>query len=318
MQPGDWVMAIGNPFGLAHTVSVGVISGNRPSELEVAEGRRVSVIQTDAAVNPGNSGGPLLNIRGEVVGINVAIYTDARRQGNIGIGFAIPANSVRELLPQLRVGKVTRGRIGVDVLSIPREAVDELGLKTRGGALIRRVLVDSAASKAGLEPGDVIIAFGGKPVQARDELIQMVLNTKPGTTVPLRIVRNREERSLSITVDELDLETENRTERAARPDADPAPETSSGFGFTLQNVTADIARQLNLRDRRGALVTAVEPGGPSERLLAPGDLIVRVGGQQVGNRAEAQRELDKVQSGGTAFLRVIRGGEEIFVPVTKE
>jgi serine protease Do len=318
MQPGDWVMAIGNPFGLAHTVSVGVISGNRPSELEVAEGRRVSVIQTDAAINPGNSGGPLLNIRGEVVGINVAIYTDRSRQGNIGIGFAIPANSVRELLPQLRVGKVTRGRIGVDVLSIPREAVDELGLKTRGGALIRRVLVDSAASKAGLEPGDVIIAFGGKPVQARDELIQMVLNTKPGTTVPLRIVRNREERSLSITVDELDLETENRTERAARPDADPAPETSSGFGFTLQNVTADIARQLNLRDRRGALVREVEPGGPAERLLAPGDLIVRVGGQQVENRAEAQRELDKVRSGGTAFLRVIRGGEEIFVPVTKE
>jgi serine protease Do len=318
MQPGDWVMAIGNPFGLAHTVSVGVISGNRPSELEVAEGRRVSVIQTDAAINPGNSGGPLLNIRGEVVGINVAIYTDARRQGNIGIGFAIPANSVRELLPQLRVGKVTRGRIGVDVLAIPRDAVDELGLKTRSGALVRRVLADSAASKAGLEPGDVIIAFGGKPVQARDELIQMVLNTKPGTTVPLRIVRNREERSLSITVDELDLDTESRTERAARPDADPAPETSSGFGFTLQNVTADIARQLNLRDRRGAVVTAVEPGGPAERLLAPGDLIVRVGGQRVENRAEAQRELDKVQSGGTAFLRVIRGGEEIFVPVTKE
>jgi serine protease Do len=155
-------------------------------------------------------------------------------------------------------------------------------------------------------------------VQARDELIQMVLNTKPGTTVPLRIVRNREERSLSITVDELDLEAESRTERAARPDADPAPETSSGFGFTLQNVTADIARQLNLRDRRGAVVTAVEPGGPAERLLAPGDLIVRVGGQRVENRAEAQRELDKVQSGGTAFLRVIRGGEEIFVPVTKE
>jgi serine protease Do len=318
MQPGDWVMAIGNPFGLAHTVSVGVISGNRPSELEVAVGRRVTVIQTDAAINPGNSGGPLLNIRGEVVGINVAIYTDARRQGNIGIGFAIPANSVRELLPQLRVGKVPRGRIGVDVLTIPREAVDELGLKTRGGALIRRVLADSAASRAGLEPGDVIIAFGGKPVQARDELIQMVLNTKPGTTVPLRIVRNREERSLSITVDELDLEAENRTERAARPDADPAPETSSGFGFKMQNVTADIARQLNLQDRRGAVVTDVEPGGPAAGLLATGDLIVRVGGQQVGNRAEAQRELEKVQSGGTAFLRVVRGGEEIFVPVTKE
>jgi serine protease Do len=319
MQPGDWVMAIGNPFGLAHTVSVGVISGNRPSQLEVSEGRRVSVIQTDAAINPGNSGGPLLNIRGEVIGINTAIYTDARQQGNIGVGFAIPANSVRELLPQLRTGKVTRGRIGVDVLTIPREAVDELGLKTRGGALVRRVIADSAASRAGLEPGDVIIAFGGKPVQARDELIQMVLNTKPGTTVPLRIIRAREERTLNITVDELDLEAESRSERAARPNADPAPETSSGFGFTLQNVTADIARQLNLRDRRGAVIREVEPGGPAARaLLRPGDLIVRVGDQQVETRADAQRELDKVQTGGTAFLRVIRAGEEIFVPLTKE
>ena len=144
MQPGDWVMAIGNPFGLAHTVSVGVISGNRPSELEVAEGRRVSVIQTDAAINPGNSGGPLLNIRGEVVGINVAIYTDSRRQGNIGIGFAIPANSVRELLPQLRVGKVTRGRIGVDVLAVPRGAGGEPRLENRGGGLVPRGAVGRA------------------------------------------------------------------------------------------------------------------------------------------------------------------------------
>jgi serine protease Do len=226
---------------------------------------------------------------------------------------------VRELLPQLRVGKVTRGRIGVDVLSVPREAVDELGLKTRGGALIRRVLADSAASRAGLEPGDVIVAFGGKPVPARDELIQMVLNTKPGTTVPLRIVRNREERSLSITVDELDLEAESRTERAAQPDADPAPETSSGFGFTLQNVTAEIARQLNLRERRGAVITEVDPDGPAARAgLRPGDLIVRVGAQRVEARADAQRELDKVKSGGTTSLRVIRAGEEIFVLLTKE
>ena len=119
MQPGDWVMAIGNPFGLAHTVSVGVISAlERP--FTVAEGRSAQVLQTDAAINPGNSGGPLLNLRGEVIGINTAIYTDARQQGNIGIGFAIPSNTVRELLPQLRLGKITRGRIGVQVTEIAR------------------------------------------------------------------------------------------------------------------------------------------------------------------------------------------------------
>ena len=163
MQPGDWVMAIGNPFGLAHTVSVGVISAlERP--FPVAEGRSAQVLQTDAAINPGNSGGPLLNLRGEVIGINTAIYTDAPQQGNIGIGFAIPINTVRELLPQLRTGKITRGRIGVSVGSIPRDAVDEFGLKDRKGAVVQSVAPDSAASKAGLEPGDVIVGFNGKPV----------------------------------------------------------------------------------------------------------------------------------------------------------
>src|SRR5499426_2351815 len=133
MQPGDWVMAIGNPFGLAHTVSVGVISATSRSS-PVAEQRTASVLQTDAAINPGNSGGPLLNLRGEVIGINTAIYTDARQQGNIGIGFAIPINSVRELIPQLRSGKVSRGVIGVSVTPVPADALAEFGLKERKGA----------------------------------------------------------------------------------------------------------------------------------------------------------------------------------------
>src|SRR5688500_5096256 len=161
MQPGDWVMAIGNPFGYAHTVSVGVISGlDRP--FQVANRRQAQVIQTDAAINPGNSGGPLLNIRGEVIGMNTAIITDGQRQGNIGIGFAIPSNTVRDLLPQLRSGKITRGRIGVEIRPIPREAVDEFGLKNREGALVYAVSPGGAAARAGLEPGDVIVAYGGK------------------------------------------------------------------------------------------------------------------------------------------------------------
>src|SRR5215212_12117440 len=139
MQPGDWVMAIGNPFGLAHTVSVGVISAlERP--FPVAEGRSTQVLQTDAAINPGNSGGPLLNVRGEVIGINSAIYTDARQAGNIGIGFAIPINTVRELLPQLRTGKITRGMIGVSIGVIPQNATETLGLKSRQGALVASVV----------------------------------------------------------------------------------------------------------------------------------------------------------------------------------
>jgi serine protease Do len=318
MQPGDWVMAIGNPFGLAHTVSVGVISAlERP--FTVAEGRSAQVLQTDAAINPGNSGGPLLNLRGEVIGINTAIYTDARQQGNIGIGFAIPSNTVRELLPQLRTGKIVRGRIGVQVGAIAREAVDEFGLKDRKGAVVQSVTPDSAASRAGLEPGDVIIGFGGKPVTSRDELVRMVVNTKPGTSVPLRVVRDRQERTLNITVDELDLEAESAARNSSRDTGDPAQETSSGFGITLQNVTPELARRLRLEDRRGAVVTEIEQGSPAARAgLQPGDVIVRVGRQPVESAAEAQRELARIASGGTAFLRVIRGGQETFVTVTKE
>jgi serine protease Do len=318
MQPGDWVMAIGNPFGLAHTVSVGVISGlERP--FQVAEGRSAQVLQTDAAINPGNSGGPLLNLRGEVIGINTAIYTDARQQGNIGIGFAIPSNTVRELLPQLRTGKITRGRIGVSVGSVPREAVDEFGLKDSKGAVVQSVIPDSAASRAGLEPGDVITGFGGKPVSSRDELVQMVVNTKPGTSVPVRIVRDGQERTVTVTVDELDLEAESTAARGRDRDSDPAQQTSSGFGITLQNVTPEIARRLRLDDRRGAVVTDVEQGSPAARAgMQPGDVLTRVGRQPVETAADAQRELARIPSGGTAFLRVIRGGQETFLTVTKD
>jgi serine protease Do len=320
MQPGDWVMAIGNPFGLAHTVSVGVISAlERP--FTVAEGRSAQVLQTDAAINPGNSGGPLLNLRGEVIGINTAIYTDARQQGNIGIGFAIPSNTVRELLPQLRTGKITRGRIGVSVGSIAREAVDEFGLKDRKGAVVQSVAPDSAASKAGLEPGDVITGWGGKPVSTRDELVRMVVNTRPGTTVPVRVIRDRMERTISITVDELDLEAETNSARSSngREPDDPAQETSSGFGITLQNITPEIARRLRMENRRGAVVTDIEQGSPAARAgMQPGDVIVRVGRTAVETAADAQRELAKIPSGGTAFLRVVRGGQETFVTVTKD
>ena len=131
------------------------------------------MLQTDAAINPGNSGGPLLNVRGEVVGINTAIYTDARQQGNIGIGFAIPINTVRELLPQLRSGKITRGVIGVQVLPVPADALAEFGLKERRGALVAVVNPGGPAAKAGLEPGDVVLEFNGKPVRSRDDLVSV-------------------------------------------------------------------------------------------------------------------------------------------------
>ena len=319
MQPGDWVMAIGNPFGLAHTVSVGVISATERS-FPVAEQRTAQVLQTDAAINPGNSGGPLLNVRGEVIGINTAIYTDSRAQGNIGIGFAMPINIGLDLLPQLRSGKITRGRIGVAIGPIPANAVTEFGLKDRNGAVIMSVAHGSAADKAGLEPGDVVIAYNGKAIKNRDELVSMVVATKPGTTVPVRIVRDKAERTVSVTADELDLEAETQTSRADTPNDNPQQETSAGFGISLGNLTPQIAQQLRLdAGTRGAVIVEVDPDSSAARAgLQPRDVIVRVGRQAITSAAEAQRELARVPAGSTAFLRVLRNGQETFVTVRKD
>ena len=321
MQPGDWVMAIGNPFGLAHTVSVGVISAlERP--FPTTEGRSTQVLQTDAAINPGNSGGPLLNIRGEVIGINSAIYTDARQAGNIGIGFAIPINTVRELLPQLRTGKITRGMIGVQIGVIPQNALDTLGLKNRQGALVASVVPNGPSAKAGLEPGDVIVQFNGKPVKDRDALVSMVIATPPNTTVPVRVIRDKEEKTLNVRVGELDLDAEQQALGNGRGGRDTTPqqEASSGFGMSLSNITPDVARRLRLdADTRGAVVVDVDQGSPAAKAgIMEGDVITRVGRANIGSVADASRELARVPSGGTITLRILRGGQDTAVVVTKE
>jgi serine protease Do len=252
MQPGDWVMAIGNPFGLAHTVSVGVISATeRP--FPITDGRSQDVLQTDAAINPGNSGGPLLNVRGEVVGINTAIYTDSRQAGNIGIGFAVPINTVRELLPQLRSGKVTRGVIGVSVGAIPLDSLEMLGLKERTGALVSSVNSGGPAAKAGIQP-------------------------------------------------------------------EPEEQAGEGFGMTVGSLTQEMARRLRLPSgTEGVIITDVEAGSPAQRGgLARGDVLLQVNRRPVATVADAARELGKVGSGSTAFLLVLRNGQESFVTVRKE
>jgi serine protease Do len=314
MQPGDWVMAIGNPFGLAHTVTVGVISAvKRP--FPVAEQRFQDVLQTDAAINPGNSGGPLLNVRGEVIGINTAIVTNNNAAANVGIGFAIPINIVRDLLPQLRTGKVTRGRIGVSVGTVPSDSLDELGLKERKGALVSTVDSAGPAAKAGIEPGDVIVEFNGKPVPTRDELVRIVTDTKPGTTAPIKIIRNKQEKTLSVTVEELDLEAES-----GGSSRDTGTEAGTGFGMQLSDLTPDIARRLRMpAGLSGAVITDIEQLSPAERGgLRPGDVILEVNRQPVANAGDASRELQKVPSGErTAFL-VWRGGQKVFLMVRKD
>jgi serine protease Do len=321
MAPGDWVMAIGNPFSLSHTVSVGVVSAARPGGLPVADGRFADVIQTDAAINPGNSGGPLLNVRGEVIGINTAIFADSRSQGNMGIGFAIPINVVRDLLPQLRVGKITRGVIGVQVQDVPLNALAEFGLQQRRGALVSVVNSGGPAANAGMQPGDVIIEFNGKPVERRDLLVSMVTATKPGTTVPVKVLRDRKEVSLNVTVDELNLE--NESTRAARPDdpdADPDIQETTGFGIEIGPLTSDIARRLRLPPgTEGVLVRDVEPGSNAQRAgIGRLDIILEVNRRAVTTPQEASRALNAVPSGGTAFLLVLSQGQQRFVTIRKD
>jgi serine protease Do len=321
MAAGDFVMAIGNPFNYAYTVTVGVISATKRA-FAVTDGRTNDMLQTDAAINPGNSGGPLLNVRGEVIGINTAIISNGRSEGNIGIGFAVPINTVRDLLPQLRTGKVIRGRIGVSVAAVPREGYEDFGLKARAGAIVATVAPGGAAAKAGIEPGDVIVQYNGRTVANRDELVAAVIGTKPGTSVPIKVLRNKQEKTLNVTVEELDLEAEQGSQRrgsSGGDENDQAEEGSSGFGLTLQNLTPAIARRLQVPSgKTGALISDVDPNGPSAAALRAGDVILSINRAPVANAADAGRELQKIASGHIAQILVWRGESEVFVTIKKD
>jgi serine protease Do len=233
----------------------------------------------------------------------------------MGIGFAIPINNVRELIPQLRTGKITRGVIGVEVGAVPVEALGEFGLKERRGALVNTVTKGQPAQKAGIEPGDVILEFNGKSVRNRDELVSTVIATKPGTTVPIKILRNRQEKTLNVTVGELNLDEENETETEVDTE-----DEGVGFGMTLTNLTAERARRVGApAGTTGALVADVDPSGNAARGgVQPGDVIVRINGKDVSTPAEARRLLQDVAEGRTAFLHVLRQGRERFITVRKD
>ncbi len=320
LQPGDWVMAIGNPFNLHHTISVGVVSAlGRPFGGYL--GREVNMIQTDAAINPGNSGGPLLNIRGEVVGINSAIYTD-QRSANIGIGFALPINGVRDLLPQLRQGKVVRGRIGVQVQrdALTQRAAQSLGLPNTNGAVISTVNEGGPADKAGLRPGDVVTEYNGKPIEDSDDLVSMVVNTKPGSTVPLKVFRNKQARSMNVTIEELNLDEEMGVRGGRNEEQNPPEEKlETGLGLDLSPVTPEIARRLRVPDGEGgAIVSRVERNSAAAQAgVAPQDVILEVNQRPVNSMNDLRKALSTLQSGDTVFLLVWRGGQEVFVTLQK-
>jgi serine protease Do len=311
LAAGDWVMAIGNPFQFANTVTVGVVSavGRVSPELNPTVGRDLEYIQTDAAINRGNSGGPLLNIRGEVVGVNTAIISE--QGGNIGIGFAVPINTVRDVLPQLRTGHVVRGRIGIGVSREPMtmSLARSYGLSAPTGAIVSSVEADSPARAAGLKEDDVILEFNGKAVKDSADLVGTVTRTTPGTSVPVKIMREGKPMSLTIKVGELNVEAENASVRdtSPRPGAGPDREpTDTGFGMSIEPVSARSSRVLP-NARGGAVVADVEPGSAAYRGgVAPGDVILRINGKEVTSVDEVTKALNAVGSGETARVLVSR------------
>jgi serine protease Do len=253
--------------------------------------------------------------------MNTAIYSNTSmggQAGNIGIGFAIPINTLRDVLPGLRLGKITRGRIGVSVVPVTAEAAEALNLKDRKGALVAQVPKGGPAATAGVEPGDVIVQFNGKNVSKSDDLPELVGSTTPGTTVPLKIVRQGKEMTLNVKVEELDLEAETGAQQTSG-NTERGAETSAGFGITLNNITPDIERQMELpRGTRGAVITDVDPDSPAARTLQPGDVILQVSGQPVASATEASNLLRAVPAGRSVGMRISRRGKEQFVYVKKQ
>jgi serine protease Do len=278
----------------------------------VTEGRFQNMLQTDASINPGNSGGPLINVRDEVVGINTAILSGEGGGGNIGIGFAVPINTVKALLPQLRAGKVHRGRLGVQIQNTPITDDDAkaLGLPKPEGAIVSMVEPGAPADRAGLRAGDVIVQYDAKPVPDADHLTAMVATTPAGSRVPITFFRNGKQETVTATIEELEPDQAGR--EAGGHSA------KSVFGLTLADLTPDVASQLRIPPD-GALVENVEPfTAAADAGIGRGDVILEVNRQAVHSAREAIGELERVKPGRPAFLLLVRHGNRVFVQMRRE
>ena len=299
LEVGEWVMAIGNPFGLDSTVTSGIVSAKGR---HIGQGPYDNFIQTDASINPGNSGGPLINLRGEVIGINTAIFS--RTGGNIGIGFAIPVNLVKELLPQLRgKGKVTRGYLGVLIQKVTPEIAESLGMEKSQGALVANVSKDGPADKSGVKVGDVIVEFDGKEIRDSAELPIIVARTSVDKKVRMKVLRDKKELTLNVAVGEL------KDEEVVAS----APEKGE-MGLTVQRLTPQIAESLGLEKTDGIVVSAVEPGSAADEAgIRRGDVIVEIDRKPIRNLEEYKKSIATVRKGKGVLFLVRRGESTLFL-----
>ncbi|WP_194164351.1 DegQ family serine endoprotease [Lacisediminimonas profundi] len=303
VRAGEWVIAIGSPFGLESTVTAGIVSAKARDT-----GDYLPLIQTDVAVNPGNSGGPLLNMRGEVIGINSQIYS--RSGGYMGISFAIPIDEAMRVAEQLRTsGKVTRGRIGVAIGEVTKEVAESLGLPRAQGALVQRVEAGAPAEKAGIEAGDIILRYNGTPIEKSSDLPRLVGSTKPGSKATLSIWRKGAGRDVPIIVAEMesDKAAAKKEERKAKPE-----QPTNFLGLGVMDLTD--AQKKELRVDGGVLVEVAE--GPSARAgLRPGDLILRINNTDVKDTKQFAAVVSKLDPKRAPLLLVRRGEATQFVPV---
>jgi serine protease Do len=300
LRVGDWVMAVGNPFGLGHTVTTGIISAK--SRI-LGAGPYDDFLQTDAAINPGNSGGPLFDMNGEVIGINTAIVAQGQ-----GIGFAIPVNMAKAILPQLKQGKVVRGWLGIMIQDITPELAKSFGLKSTKGVLVSDVVKGSPAEKAGLKQGDVITRFDTKEIENAHKLSQAVAATEPDTRVKVDIQRNEKEETVTLTIGTMPSEEE--------PFVTPQEETS--WGMAVQELTPQLARQLKLEPgATGVVISDIQDGSPAvEAGLQPGDLILEVNRTAIKNLNDYQQALKKVKNDKNLLLLIKRGSGSFYVVLT--
>ena len=305
MEVGDYVVAIGEPFGFQATVTSGIISAK---ERSLRTSPFDDFIQTDASINPGNSGGPLFNLKGEVIGVNTAIISGAN-----SIGFAIPIDLVKQEIAQLKAkGRVTRGFLGVQVQPVTQEIAETLGLKTTEGALIADVVRtgEAPAAKAGLKPGDVIVGVNGKSIRDERHLTRTVASYTPGTVIKLDVLRDKQPKELDLKIGTRPDEPDESDPRGlGRGDNDDS-KGSDPLGLSVEDITPDLARRAQLdKGLKGAIVTEVGQDGPASQFVEPGDVIVEVNRQPVESAADYKKAVKGLKKGDTALLRTLgRGG----------
>lgn len=299
VEVGEWVVALGNPFGLSHSLSAGILSAKGRSSVGLADYE--NFLQTDAAINPGNSGGPLLDLEGKVIGINTAIFS--RSGGHMGIGFAIPINMAKTIIDQLiKNGSVVRGYLGVKIQPITTDLAASFGLKGKNGILIAQVEPNSPADKAGLKQGDVIMSLDGKPVVSLGDFRNIIANTKPGANCSLGVSRDKKILQLQIAVgnlSELNLLSKKVKEE---------PQSIKKLGLSVQNITAEIAGKLGVKPGIGVVVSQVKPGSLGELAgLSRGSIITEVNRTKVNTVAKFISSIeDAVKSKNAAILFLVQ------------